>query len=200
MYGLTRATLTLIGVAAVGVLLWLATQIIPDDPSEASAGEYWATFGVVAAGGLVIALSQLLGGWTKWGWPRISGNVFLLGFLPALIAGGWILAAQEPGNAWLGRNVRNWSGDLGIEGLVNDLGLMIPAVAFGIGLVFGLTFDTTGPRTARTKGVPAAGAQRPVSTDDGERTPDDRRVQLDEDGTAAPEPEPAPRTREPAQK
>jgi hypothetical protein len=148
----------------------------------------------------VIALSQLLGGWTKWGWPRISGNVFLLGFVPAFIVGGWILAVQEPGDAWLGRNVRNWSGDLGIEGLVTDLGLMIPAVAFAIGLVFGLTFDTTGPRTARTKGVPAAGAQRPESTDGNGRTPDDRRVRLDEDETAAPEPEPAPRTREPVQK
>ena len=79
MYGLTRATLTLIGVAAVGVLLWLATQIIGNDPSTASAGEYWATFGVVAAAGLAIVLSQLLGGWTKWGWPRISRKVFLLG-------------------------------------------------------------------------------------------------------------------------
>jgi hypothetical protein len=198
MYGLTRATLTLIGVAAVGVLLWLATQIIPGDPSEASVGEYWATYGVVAAGGLVIALSQLLGGWTKWGWPRISGNVFLLGFLPAFIVGGWILAAQEPGDGWLGRNVRNWSDDLGIEGIVNDLGLMIPAIAFAIGLVFGLTFDTTGPRSARTKGVPAAGAQRPVTTDGNGRKADDRRGEEDE--TAAPEPEPAPRTRERAEK
>lgn len=200
MYGLTRATLTLIGVATVGVLLWLATQIIPDGPSESSTGEYWAAFGVVAAAGLVIALSQLLGGWTKWGWPRISGNVFLLGFLPAFIIGGWILAAQEPGNGWLGRNVRSWSGDLGIEGLVNDLGLMIPAVSFAIGLVFGLTFDTTGPRTARTKGMPAAGAQKPLSSDGNGRTADERRVRLDEDGTAPPEPEPAPRTREPVQK
>ena len=199
MYGLTRATLTLIGVAAVGVLLWLATQIIGNDPSTASAGEYWATFGVVAAAGLVIALSQLLGGWTKWGWPRISGKVFLLGFLPALVAGGWILAAQEPGEAWLGRNVRSWSGDLGIEGLVSDLGLMIPAVAFAIGLVFGLTFDTTGPRSARTKGVPAAGAQRPVATD-GNGTAEDRRVQLDDDETTEDEQRPAPRMSEPAKK
>ena len=199
MYGLTRATLTLIGVAAVGVLLWLATQIIGNDPSTASAGEYWATFGVVAAAGLVIALSQLLGGWTKWGWPRISGKVFLLGFLPALVAGGWILAAQEPGEAWLGRNVRSWSGDLGIEGLVSDLGLMIPAVAFAIGLVFGLTFDTTGPRSARTKGVPAAGAQRPVATD-GNGTAEDRRVQLDDDETTGDEQRPAPRMSEPAKR
>jgi hypothetical protein len=199
MYGLTRATLTLIGVAAVGVLLWFATQIIGNDPSTASAGEYWATFGVVAAAGLVIALSQLLGGWTKWGWPQISGKVFLLGFLPALVAGGWILAAQEPGDAWLGRNIRNWSGDLGIEGLVSDLGLMIPAVAFAIGLVFGLTFDTTGPRSARTKGVPAAGAQRPVAAD-GNGTAEDRRAQPDDGETTADEQQPAPTTREPAKK
>jgi hypothetical protein len=199
MYGLTRATLTLIGVAAVGVLLWLATQIIPDDPSAASAGEYWAAFGVVAAAGLVIALSQLLGGWTKWGWPRVSGNVFLLGFLPAFIVGGWILAAQEPGDGWLGRNVRDWSGDLGIDGLVNDLGLMIPAIAFAIGLVFGLTFDTTGPRSFRTKGVPAAGAQRPVSatTDEDGAADDGRRVRLGDDGQVVG---PAPTTEEPAKK
>ena len=200
MYGLTRATLTLIGVAVAGVLLWLATQILPDDPSGASAGEYWTAFGVVAAGGLVIALSQLLGGWTKWGWPRISGNVFLLGFLPALVVGGWILADQEPGEAWLGRHVRGWTDDLGLEGLVSDLGLMIPAIAFGIGLVFGLTFDTTGPRSARTRGVPAAGAQRPVATDGDGRLEEDRRVRLEDDDTAAPEPEPAPRTGEPAKK
>ena len=65
---------------------------------------------------------------------------------------------------------------------------MIPAVAFAIGLVFGLTFDTTGPRSAKTKGVPAAGAQRPVATD-GNGTAEDRRVQLDEGDTTADEQE-----------
>ena len=207
MYGLTRATLTLVGVAAAGVLLWLATQIIPDELTSASRGEYWAALGLVALGGLALALSQLLGGWTKWGWPRISGNVFLLGFLPTLIAGGWILAAQEPENYWLGRHVRNWSDDIGIEGLVTDLDLMIPAIALGIGLVFGLTFDTTGPRRAlRTKGVPAGGAQRPVTatTNGQERTEvaEDRRVRLedeDRDGRE-PRPEEAPRTGETVRK
>ena len=72
------------------------------------------------------------------------------------------------------------------------------AVAFAIGLVFGLTFDTTGPRSARTKGVPAAGAQKPVGTY-GNGTAEDRRVQLDDDGTTADEP-PAPSTREPVKK
>jgi MFS family permease len=200
MYGLTRATLTLIGVVTAGVLIWLATQIIPDEVTSADRGEYWAAFGLVALGGLAIAVSQLLGGWTKWGWPRISGNVFLLGFLPTLIAGGWILAAQEPENYWLGRHVRGWSDDLGIEGLVNDLGLMIPAIALGIGLVFGLTFDTTGPRIPRRmKPVPAAGAH-PRTAVDGDGTADgDRRVRLGDD-EAPSQSEPAPRPVEPAKK
>ena len=204
MYGLTRATLTLIGVASAGLLAWLATQVLPDDLSSASRGEYWGGWGLVAAAGLVIALSQLLGGWTKWGWPRISANVFLLGFLPTLLVGGWILAAQEPENYWLGQHVRNWSGDIGIEGLVNDFALMIPAIALGIGLVFGLTFDTTGPRVARkTKGVPAAGAQRPVTTTtNGDKADvgEDRRVRLEDEDGRAPRPEEAPGTGDPARR
>src|SRR5690348_17900415 len=127
MYGLTRATLTLIGAAAAGVLLWLATAILPDTLSDASLGGYWAAFGFVALGGLAIALSQLLGGWTKWGWPRVSSHVFLVAFLPVLIVGGWVLAAHEPQNYWLGRHVRSWSGSIGVDGLVSSLGLMLSA-------------------------------------------------------------------------
>jgi MFS family permease len=202
MYGLTRATLTLIGVATAGVLIWLATQILPDDVTSAARGEYWAAFGLVALGGLAIAVSQLLGGWTKWGWPRVSGNVFLLGFLPTLVVGGWILAAQEPENYWLGRHVRSWSDDLGIEGLVNDLGFMIPAIALGIGLVFGLTFDTTGPRVPRRmKPVPAAGAHPRTVVDGDGATDGDQRVRLgDDEAPTAPQPEPAPRPAEPVKK
>jgi len=201
MYGLTRATLTLIGAAAAGVLLWLATTVVPDSLSDASLGGYWAAFGLVALGGLAMALSQLLGGWTKWGWPRVSSHVFLVGFLPTLIVGGWMLAAHEPENYWLGRHVRSWSGDIGIDGLVDSLGLMLPAIAFGIGLVFGLAFDTTGPRIPRRrKPVPAAGAQRrpkEAAAGDG-RVPEDRRVRLgDED---APEAQPAREPAEPVRK
>jgi MFS family permease len=201
MYGLTRATLTLIGAAAAGGLLWLATTVVPDSLADASRGGYWAAFGLVALGGLVIALSQLLGGWTKWGWPRVSSHVFLVGFVPTLIVGGWMLAAHEPENYWLGRHVRSWSGDIGIHGLVDSLGLMLPAIAFGIGLVFGLTFDTTGPRIPRRrKPVPAAGAQpRPQTAVDGNgRVAEDRRVLLgDED---APEAQPAREPAEPVKK
>src|SRR5262245_34186623 len=73
VYGLTRGTITLIGVAAAFVLLWLAYQFEGD-----SNGDYWSQMALVAGAGLVMALSQLLGGWTKWGWPRLSATVFLL--------------------------------------------------------------------------------------------------------------------------
>ena len=151
MIGLTRGFTTLAGAAVAGTLLWIATQIGTESNSE-----YWATYGVIAAAGLTMALSQLFGGWTKWGWPRFSRGVFLLGFLPVLAAGGWILLARQPAD-WM--NTSNWSRDLGIHGLVADLGNILPAIAFGIGLTFGFVFDTAGPRRAV---VPVAAAPRIV--------------------------------------
>jgi hypothetical protein len=137
MIGVTRGISTLAGAAVAGVLLWFATQI-----GTETSPEYWATYGLIAAGGLTMALSQILGGWTKWGWPRFSLGVFLLGFLPVLLAGGWVLLARQPAD-WM--NTSNWSRDLGIYGPVADLGNILPAIGFGIGLVFGLSFDTAGP-------------------------------------------------------
>ena len=79
MPGITRGISTLIGAATAGVLLWVAVQL-----NEGATGGYWATYGIVAAAGLTMALSQLLGGWTKWGWPEISPKVFLLAFLDSM--------------------------------------------------------------------------------------------------------------------
>jgi hypothetical protein len=138
MMGITRGVATLIGAAVAGFLIWLATQI-----GTGSTGEYWATYGLIAAAGLTMALSQILGGWTKWGWPRLSAGVFLLGFLPVLLVGGWVLLARQPADFF---NTSNWSRDLGINGVVGDLGELLAVIAFGIGLTFGFTFDTTGPR------------------------------------------------------
>ena len=138
MIGITRGLSTLIGAAVAGFLIWLATQV-----GQGSNGEYWATYGLIAAAGLTMALSQILGGWTKWGWPRLSAGVFLLGFLPVLVIGGWVLLARQPADFF---NTSNWSRDLGVDGVVGDLGNLLAAVAFGIGLTFGLTFDTAGPQ------------------------------------------------------
>jgi hypothetical protein len=138
MIGITRGISTLAGAAVAGILLWFATQV-----GTQTSSEYWSTYGLIAAAGLTMALSQILGGWTKWGWPRFSLGVFLIGFLPVLVAGGWVLLARQPAD-WM--NTSNWSRDLSIFGAVNDLGNILPAIAFGIGLTFGLSFDTAGPR------------------------------------------------------
>jgi hypothetical protein len=189
MYGLTRATTTLIAGAVAGLLIWFATQINADD-----VGGFWAVYGLIAGAGLVMALSLLLGGWTKWGWPRVSGTFFLLAFVPIAIVSLWIVLAAEPGNGWFHRHVLSWSGDLHIRGLVDDLTTYVPLFAFGIGLVFGYSFDTTGPRremvapatTSRRRGllgrrrntVTTDDADAPVtrdrSTSDGEVPADDR--------------------------
>ncbi len=144
MYGLTRATVTLIASAIAGFLIWLATQI-----GQSSNGDYWAANGVIAAAGLVMALSQLLGGWTKWGWPRISISVFLWAFIPVAIVVLWIVVFHQPHHG-LGRNhIRNWSNDIGIDGFVRDFKDYVGVLVFGLGLVFGYTFDTTGPIVQR---------------------------------------------------
>ena len=133
--------MTLLGLVVAGLLIWLSTQF-----DGASLGEYWTIVGLLAGAGFVIALSQLLGGWTKWGWPRVSGSVFLLGFLPALVVVGWLVLAYQPDPNWFQRHVEDWSGDLGIVGLIRDLSSALAVSIFGLGLVLGLTLDTTGTR------------------------------------------------------
>ena len=143
MYGLTRASTTLLAAAVAGLLIWFATQI--DDHSR---GGFWAVYGLIAGAGLVMALSQLLGGWTKWGMPRLSVPFLLIAFVPVAVVSLWIVVAAEPGHAWLHRHVVAWTGDVHLHGFVNDMKEYVALFAFGIGLVFGYSFDTTGPRRA----------------------------------------------------
>jgi hypothetical protein len=187
MYGLTRGAVTLVGAAVAGLLIWLATQI-----NDHSTGGYWAVYGVIAAAGLTMALSQLLGGWTKWGLPRLALNVFLLAFIPTLIAAGWVIVAHQPHPNWLRDHVLNWSSDIGILGLVRDLTEYVSVLAFGLGLVFGFSFDTSGPTThgafgrrRRAAAAPAGGAA-PSSSGDARR----------HDGKAPEEPRERERERE----
>jgi hypothetical protein len=167
MYGLTRATVTLIAAAGAGLLIWIATQI-----DDGTTGGYWAVYGLIAAAGLAMALSQLLGGWTKWGWPRLSLSVFLWAFVPVGIVVLWIVIFHQPGDGWLHNHIRNWSGDIGVKGLVKDFKEYLGVLAFGLGLVFGYSFDTTGPvvpgaRRTRAPAEPAAGAAPPPRDEEG---------------------------------
>jgi hypothetical protein len=181
MYGLTRGTITLAAAAIAGFLIWLATQV-----SASSNGGYWGVYGLIAGAGLIMAASQILGGWTKWGWPRLSLNVFLIAFVPVLVAAGWVLVAAQPDANWFRDHVDNWSSDIGIGGLVSDLIEYVSVLAFGIGLVFGLTFDTSGPaaygpfgRRRRAAAIPAGGAAR------GTAPPPEDRPTAREEGEAA---------------
>jgi hypothetical protein len=153
MYGLTRATTTLIAAGAAGLLIWIATQISNDH-----IGGYWARIGLVAAAGLVLALSQLLGGWTKWGMPRVSAAVFLTAFVPVAIVSLWVILAGEPSNGWFHNHVMAWTRDIHVSGLVTDMLYYIPVMAFGSGLVFGYSFDTTGPVVRERTAVAGRGA------------------------------------------
>ena len=170
MYGLTRGAVTLLGAAVAGLLIWIATQI-----NDHSTGGYWAVYGLIAAAGLTMALSQLLGGWTKWGWPRLSANVFLLAFIPTLIAAGWVIVAHQPHGNWFRGHVLNWSDDISILNVVRDLTEYVSVLAFGIGLLFGFSFDTAGPaapggprrfgRRRREEAAPAGEGAAPASSD-----------------------------------
>jgi hypothetical protein len=153
MYGLTRATTTLIAAGVAGLLIWIATQI-----GNGHMGGYWARIGLVAAAGFVMALSQLLGGWTKWGVPRVSIPVLLTAFVPVAIVVLWEILAAEPSHAWLHNHILAWTRDIHVSGLVTDMTHFIPALAFGGGLVFGFSFDTSGPRRREAVAGAAAGA------------------------------------------
>ena len=139
---IVRGLTTLIGVAAAGFLVWLATQF-----DLGTTGEYWSAMAILAGAGACLGLSQLIGGWTKWGAPTISPGVFLLAFLPTLIAVGGILVATRPTGTEEGEDVAGWISDIGLGGIAADLILFQGVLAFGLGIVFAFMFDTRGPRT-----------------------------------------------------
>jgi hypothetical protein len=143
-YGLRRGFFTLAGLAGAAALVWTAQLF-----DRQTTGGYWAAMAVLAGAGLAIILSQLIGGWTKDGMPRFSAPVFLVAFLPALVVFGWVLVAGQPGGNTTRDHVLAWSKDLHVNGLVNDLRQFLPAIAFLLGLAFGLVLDTTGRRAER---------------------------------------------------
>jgi hypothetical protein len=137
LYDATRGLTTLAAAGGAGVLLWAATLV-----GQQTDKRFWAEMGIVAGAGLVMALSQLIGGWTKGLHLRVSPATFLLAFIPVLIVVGWIMMASQPGNGWYEGTFHRWTSDIGMTGLVHDLALWHGVLAFGFGLVLGLSFDT----------------------------------------------------------
>jgi hypothetical protein len=159
----TRAVMTLLAAGVAGFLAWVTTTI-----ADTTNSGYWAVYGILAGAGLVMALSQLLGGWTKWGRPHLSPTMLLVAFVPTAVAVLWIVVFHQPATNTFRSHVTAWSHDIGIGGLVRTMGGdLLSMLAFGLGLVFGFCFDTI-PRTAAVapQSVPApdpAAADEPMA-------------------------------------
>jgi hypothetical protein len=169
--GATRAFATLAGAALAGFLIWLATQV-----GDGTTGGYWATYGIIAGAGIVLAVAQ----WRGW-----SGNplaMFLVTFVPVLVAVGWVAAAAQPEGNWFRDHVTMWSGDIGIENVVRDLAEYVGVLAFGLGIVFGLTFEPSMLRRRRT--VRAGAGAVPATTTAPATAPAYERTAADEPTTA----------------
>jgi hypothetical protein len=153
LYDGTRGLTTALAAGVAGLLLWVATLV-----GVGTVTRFWESMGIVAAAGLVLALSHVIGGWTKGLRVRLSPSTFVLGFVPVLVCVGWILMATQPGNGWHEGRIVSWSESIGIFGLVHDLGLWHGALALGFGLVLGMCFDTVP--------VPVAAEDRVVERDE----------------------------------
>jgi hypothetical protein len=164
MYDASRGLTLALAAGLVGLALWGATQVGTQTP-----GRFWLAMAIVAGAGLLIALTNHVGTWTKGLRLRMSPSTFALAFLPVLVCVGWILLASQPGNGWQEGRIHSWSDTIGILGVVHDVGLWTGVLAFGLGLVLGLSFDgVPAPMvdTEPTDRVPAgAPADEPVAAE-----------------------------------
>jgi hypothetical protein len=140
--GMTRAVMTLLAAAIGGVGLWLIGHF-----DQTTTGGWWAAMGIIAGAGLLFGIAQIQG---RGGNPAA---VFLVTFLPVLIAGGWVLLAMQPHSNWFRDHVRTWDGNMDLVRVVHYAGMQVGVIAFVIGLTFGLTFEAGYLRRRRTETV-----------------------------------------------
>jgi hypothetical protein len=170
-----RALATLVAVAAAGLLLWYVPHF-----NRWSTGGYWAVIALMVIAGVLIGLSQA----HAEGKTRRS---FLFAFLPVLVAAGWVILATQPRGSWIRDHVLSWSGDLGIEHAVRNLGEHVAVLAFGLGVVLGVMFE---PRMLRRSAKDVVAAPVPAEVPPSEPAADDtvaRERSVDEPATQEPE-------------
>jgi hypothetical protein len=171
MYDASRGLTLAFAAALAGLGLWGATQV-----GTQTTGRFWIAMAIVGAAGLLIALANHVGTWTKGLRMRVSPTTFVLAFLPVLVCVGWVLIASQPGNGWQEGRIHSWSDSIGILGIVHSVGLWRGVLAFGLGLMLGLSFDgVPAPEideaapayAAGPAGVPAArpAADEPVTAE-----------------------------------
>ena len=182
MYDASRGLTLALAAALAGLGLWGAAEV-----GTQNTGRFWIAMAIVAGAGLVLALANHVGTWTKGLRMRISPSTFVIAFLPVLVCVGWILVATQPGSGWQEGRVDHWSNSIGIMGIVKSVGLWHGVLAFGFGLVLGQCFDGV-PAPAVEEGPVYAGAE-PVA----DRPPADEPVTAERRwGAARREPATAP--------
>jgi hypothetical protein len=157
MYDASRGLTLALAAALAGFALWGAARVGTQTP-----GRFWLAMVIVGGAGLVIALANHVGTWTKGLRLRMSPSTFALAFLPVLICVGWILIATQPGNGWEEGRLSSWSNSIGILGIVHSVGLWHGVLAFAFGLMLGLSLD--GVPAPATEETPAY-ADEPVSAE-----------------------------------
>lgn len=136
LYDASRGLTLAVATALAGLGLWGAAQV-----GMQTTGRFWLSTAIVAGAGLLVALANHVGTWTKGLRLRLSPGTFVLAFLPLLVCVGWILIASQPGHGWGEGRLASWSSSIGILGAVHSIGLWRGALAFGLGLMLGLSLD-----------------------------------------------------------
>jgi len=152
--GWTRAATTLLAMGAAGCLLWVAAQ-----PARDSSTGYWEASLLVGAAGLVVGLAQIRG---RAGDPR---SFFAFVFLPVLVTAGWILLALQPDSSWTRDHVLAWSGDIGIGGVVRDVGTWAGVLAFAVGYALGLVAEPAPAAVVVAEPVDPVAADAPTTAE-----------------------------------
>ena len=106
----TRAMTMLIAAAAAGALIWYAGRF-----DGSTSHDYWISLGLIAAAGLIVGIAL-----------RAYAASLIAALVPLLVT-VWVALATQPTHG----HVTNWSHDLGIGGVVRDLGVHVSVLAFG---------------------------------------------------------------------
>ena len=151
LYDVSRGLTLALFAGLAGLALWGATEV-----GMETQGRFWIALACVAAGGLLLAFSTHVGTWFKGLRLRMSPATFGAAFLPVLVCVGWILVASQPGHGWQEGRIDRWSTSIGILGLVHAVGLWRGVLAFGFGVMLGLSVDGV-PRPDESADYPARG-------------------------------------------
>ncbi len=138
MYDFNRGLSTLLGAGIAGGLLWVAGAYV----GHGTVSRFWASMGIVAGAGLVLALMRMIGGLGGGLRPYLSPSVFLLAFVPVFVVVAWTLLATQPAGGWEHGTIVSYSNSVGIMHLIRDIAVYDAVLAFGTGLVLGLSFGS----------------------------------------------------------